>query len=279
MKVVIKFLKSLFSKNPTSWILAVVAIITLFFTYKNIELVNRPFVSIENVYWRQEKDSDWFMSGFKMKNYGNKPAQDFSIANVRIMVMNIDKEALVGRLRQDKKEIPEQYFQEWLLDFRNKVYWGTVKLFSDYFYSHPDATKLEVTKFIKSWNKILPKDSILRYKEGLLINPIEVNNDMFDYFSKTSLLVYPNQENAGGRYTQQMGKGGIAGVEKGDNLLIVHWEIKYKGLINKFLNPFSPQTYSTNYIGYHIEPCAKMIDSTGFTFNILREFRSWSKSE
>lgn len=252
---------------------------SLYVTYRNVELTNRPFVSIENVHWRQEKDTDWFISGFKMKNYGNKPAQDFSIKNVRVVILSLDKESLIEKLKQERGQIPEEYFQEWLLDFRNKAYWEAANLLAKYFEDHQGANKSEVTNFINTWNDILPDNCILKYKKSLLVRIVEVNNDMYDYFSKTSMLVYPNQENAGRRYAQQIGRGGIAGVEKGDNLLILYWSIKYKGLMNKFLSLSSPPIYSTQYVGYHSEPCLKIIDSMGQPSYLLNEIKSWSKTE
>lgn len=256
-----------------------VTLVSLYVTYRNVELTNRPFVSIENVYWRQEKDTDWFMSGFKMKNYGNKPAQDFSIRNVKVIILNLDKDSLLEKLKQEKGTIPEQYLQEYFLDFRNKVYWETANILADYLYVHQDVNKADVTNFINSWNNVLPANNILRYKKGLLVRIVEINNDMYDYFSRSSLLIYPNQENAGRRYIQQIGYGGIVGVEKGDNFLILYWSIKYKGLMNKFLNPSSSPIYSTQYVGYHIEPCPRIIDSTGQTSYLLNEIRSWSRTE
>ena len=107
---------------PT-WILAIFAIISLAITYRNIELVNRPFVSIENVYWRPE--NVWFISGFKIKNYGNKPAQEFMLRNVRVIILKLNKKILIEKLKLEKGEDVEQnqYFKEWFQDLRNKVYW------------------------------------------------------------------------------------------------------------------------------------------------------------
>lgn len=157
------------------------------------------------------------------------------------------------------------------------MYWETANLLADYFYNYPAANKYEVTNFLNSWNDISFENSKLKYNGKLLVSIVEVNNDMVDYFSKSSLLVYPNQENIGKRYNQQMGIGGMEAVEKGENLLIVYWSIKYRGLMDKFLW-FTPPTYSTQYIGYHLEPNIT-IDSTGRSCYLLRELRSWSKIE
>lgn len=261
---------------PT-WILAIFAIISLAITYRNIELVNRPFVSIENVYWRPE--NVWFISGFKIKNYGNKPAQEFMLRNVRVIILKLNKKILIEKLKLEKGEDVEQnqYFKEWFQDLRNKVYWETVNLLANYFYTHPDAKKTEVIDFLESWNATSFKNDKLKHNGKLLVSIIEVNNDMFEYFAKRSYLIYPNQENVGRSYAQQMGTGGMTGVEKGDNFLIVYWSIKYKGLLDGFLW-FTPPTYSTNYVGYHLEP-KTIIDPKGYPAYLLREFRSWDRTE
>lgn len=110
-KLFVLIFQSIFNSIKNSlptWLLAIFALMSLAITYTNVELVNRPFVSIEDVYWRPE--NVWFISGFKMKNYGNKPAQEFSLRNVRAIILNLDKKALVEKLRQENKAIPEQYF-------------------------------------------------------------------------------------------------------------------------------------------------------------------------
>ncbi|MFC1699920.1 hypothetical protein ACFL1I_08230 [Candidatus Omnitrophota bacterium] len=234
----------------------------------SFELENRPFVSIEDVYWGQAEGSPWFISGFKMENYGSKPAQEFSLRNVKAIIFNLDKAALIEKLNQEHQSISEQYFQEYLSDLKNKIYWETSSLLADYFYNHPKANKVDTENFINSRNDVLGEDSKLKHNGSLLLSVIEVNNDMFDYFSRGGQLVYPNQKNIGRKYNQQMGEGGIAGVKRGDNFLILYWSNIYRGLTDEL--------YSTNYIGYYANSGATITGAASNAFYPLREFKSWS---
>ncbi|MDD5431656.1 MAG: hypothetical protein PHO70_01540 [Candidatus Omnitrophica bacterium] len=253
-------------ENPTAWILAAVALISLYLTYSNVELVNRPFVGIERVAWLEMQNTDWFESWFKIKNYGNKPALDYSVVNFRVIVMSLNKDLLKEKLKNDNKQLLEQYLNEYFLDLRNKVCRETTNLLADYFYKFPNATQSEVVSFLDSWSKKLSRDNILKYNGKLLVGKIEVNNDMFDYFLRNSQLIYPNEDNLMETLKTQMGSGGISGVRNGDNFIIIYWAIKYKGLTNKFLTPWIPKMYSTYYIGYNSESQTRE----------LQEFRSWS---
>jgi len=212
-----------------------------------------------------------------MENYGNKPAQDFSTKNFRIIIFKLNEEKIIENLKD--KSLPEEYFQEWLLDLQNKICWETANLLADYFFYNPNADKVKTANFINSWNDNLPDDNLLRYKTTLLVNLQEINNDMSNYFDKNSLLIYPNQKDVGRKLVQQIGKENIKGVEDRNNFLILYWSIEYRGQMKKFSNPFSYPIYSTHYVGYNIHPSPLIDKKTDQSSYFLNEIRSWNKTE
>jgi len=227
----------------------------------NIELANKPLVSIESVrWWQNNPNSDWFTAAFKMVNYGNKPADKQRIRNLRFLVIKLNKEMLREKVSEKVKGGQAQYFEEYLKDEENKLVLELMQILSDYFKSNPDAKKIDCEKFMAS---LRPEEKKLRealiYHNQLIFNVIEINNDLDEYYSKQEILIYPNQHR-GIESTEQMGRSGIANVLYGDNILAVYVGIGWRGL-------FKNKEYSTFFLGYS----KKDIESP----HDFREFESW----
>ena len=270
-------------RNPISGILATVAIISLCitfislcFTYRNNELVNRPFVSIENVScgFRIKENKATFFSGFETKNYGNKPAEDFTRKNIRLIILSLDNKNFINKFKQENKDTPPDPNTDSLFNYeKRKFYSYTTELLSNYFYDHPHATKAETEIFVK---EKLPEKVKMKHNNKSLVKYIYGNNDMTDDF-KTKLIVYPNHKEMLPYYQQPVSKKRLEeGLETGDNFLVLYWIVEYKGQVNKFLKPFTPNTYSTCYVGYYTDFNLRKIDSAGRIQ--LREFKSWTRT-
>ena len=270
-----------FANNATHWILAVVAIYSLFITYSNNELANRPFVSIENVYWSRQNipgdnKQDRFSSGATVQNYGNKPAENYTTRNARAIILRVDEPNLICKLNQENKNI------SLLSDSRNQVHEDTANLLADYFKKNPDANETKVRDFVNSWTKNLPEHGKLKHNNKPLVNYIGGNNDMFDYFSKTTSIIYPGHKTTQRKWQQPMSKKHLNSitVEEGDNFLVLYWIIKYKGQTNKISRPFTPKTYSTCYVGYYFQPFSGKSDlADPNRLRGMREIRSWTMTD
>lgn len=148
------------------------------------------------------------------------------------------------------------------------------QLFND-FCENPHANKPEVIGFGKSWEKDLPEDSRLKYKDRLLVKIEDVNNDQLVDYPETKLLIYPSQKVNNSKlseYSQPMTRESLNSIEKG-NFLVLYWVIEYKGQARKFfIGPY--KTYSTSYVGYYPGSIKRIIGPDGQ--NYLQDFRSWT---
>ncbi|MBL7151427.1 MAG: hypothetical protein ISS89_02425 [Candidatus Omnitrophica bacterium] len=239
-------------------------------TQRNVELTNQPFVSIESGRWWKEP-SDRFSAIFKMVNYGNKTAKEVKIRNFRILVVSIDKENIIKKIEQKINNSQKQYLTEYYLDEKNKLCLQLMQILSDYFRINPDATNSQLKEYIsnlKSSSKELIGKYALIEQSQLLFNVAEINNDLSEYYSIQSHLLYPKQPR-GQELRQQMGEGGMNGVIKGNNLLVIFFSIEYYGFLKD-------KRYSTCYIGYTLR---NDIDPSSKTWDDFTEFKTWESED
>jgi len=227
------------------------------------ELANRPFVSIENACWLTNSDGSLISARIQIKNYGNKPAEEFAYRNFRTILFVIDTKNIEEKIREKMDKNLEPHFQGYLIDYKNKLYLELMQVLSDYFKSHLDINHLDLVKYLSTLtcaSSELKGKSYLVYKEKLLFYALEVNPDMDDYYNKQYRLVFPNKPEEELGLNEAISPPGIKSVLEGDNLLVAYWAIKYKGF-NK------NKEYSTFFLGYDYRE--------NETPHLFKQFRSW----
>ncbi len=240
---------------------------------QQIELENRPFVSIEDPFWWFEEDgagSFWLWTGFHRNNYGQKPAEEVQFRNFRAIIVSINDEALANKIRQRTSKGQEKYLSEYILDERNRLVLHLVGLFASYFRSNPDASKDDVNIFgqVLARGLVTSQDlSLSFYKNEPLFRLVEVNNEMRGYLGSQRTTVFPHQDKVI-YWTLQMGSG-LKEILGGENLLISFFGFRYEG-------PVKNAAYSTFFLGYGDRnlSLSKIAKGSGGAF--FREFQTWT---
>lgn len=242
---------------------------------KQIELENRPFVSIENPYWwyhRDENKSVWLGIGFDRSNYGQRFAEEVEFRNFRAITVAIDEKRLTEKIERRTSQGLKQYLAEYVADERNRLVLRLMSVLSRYFRTHPDTDKLALEAFVASLSPESPTlqgDGIFFYDGRLLFSPVEVNNEMQEYLKSQRGFVLPNRLPQKGQITLQM-ESANADVLDGQNLLIVFLAVHYQSALRDM-------DYSTFFLGYSGRNIGKKIQDRDGAF--LAEFQSWSSEE
>lgn len=243
---------------------------------QQMELENRPFLSIENVYWQYKPSSVWLTSDFRLRNYGEKPAEEFQLRNYRVIIFEIKESLIEEKIKEEWREKLEEVtglekskrLRLYKDDERGRLTLHLMRVLADFFRANPDARQAEVKKFLDNLGPASPElkgNKIFVYKKKLLFRSIEVNNEMEEYFREQRRIVSPKQAKLQ-EMTQEMGEPWLKGILDGKNLLVVHWAIQYRDILSERL-------YSTFYIGFNRrfsnKPDKEFISP-------FVEFQSWS---
>lgn len=268
--------------NPTGYVSLVavfIAAVTAFYTAQQasllrhqIRLENRPFVSIEQPLWwfsRDEKGSVWLWLGLRQNNYGDKPAEEVKLRNFRALDLTINEEALEKKIREGTHEEAEKYVDEYVLDTRNQIILGIMKMLMQFFREYPDASKEDARLFVEGLISQKPKSGEFEvgyYGATALFGVEEVANDMQVYLSHQNRVLFPNQS-IEFMWTLQIG-GGIKNVLEGTNVLVVLLGYEYQSTLRDV-------EYSTFYLGYSDRNFSQRIKK-GEGGAFLREFQVWT---
>lgn len=226
----------------------------------NIELVNRPFISIEKPYWIVSEggiEGKWLESGILIKNYGSKPAEEVKSRNFRAIIFEIKTAEIKEKIGNDKN----------ILDERNRLALELMRLLVSFFEKNPNASNLEISTYFSSLspNSLELKDkTILLHKGALLFKELEVSHDLGDYKKGNGYLVFPTQP-IGWTIKTDMNDGYLEGIKE-EYLLVIYWGIKYKGFRKD-------KEYSTFYLGYYDA------ERTDISKSDLWGFQSWAIEE
>ena len=254
--------------------IALVAIVFMVLTGRNaallkrqIELENRPFVSIEDVWWRP--DTVWIWCGFNRTNYGTRPAEEIEFRNFRAVVFEMRSDLIEQKVKQRTPPERMQYLQEYMLDERNKIILNLMEVIATFFKERPDARYAEVDAFLRGLTPESPelrKNGIFIHEGQLLFQCFEVNHDMDEYRRRQKTTVFPEQPHSE-KLDQQMGEGGLRDVLQGDKLLVLYWAFRYHDIQKD-------NEYSTYYLGYSDRNFGQLLND-GRRFSV-QEFQSWA---
>lgn len=270
-------------KRTIRWIFKkaalVIAFLALIFTgwqacllKKQIELENRPYVSVENPYWWYKRDANnsvWLGIGFDRSNYGQRPAEGLEFRNFRAVTIAIDDGGLKEKIERQTQQGMKQYLSEYIADERKRLIFRLMDALSSYFREHPDVDKTTLERFLGSLPQALKGDKILFYEGRPLFRLTEVNNEMKGY-QRQRVIVYPTRSKPqGGMVIEQMGSA--ADVLDGQNLLVVFLAFRYQSV-------FQDMSYSTFFLGYSDRSSERKIQE-GRNQASLSEFQSWPSEE
>lgn len=238
---------------------------------RQIELENRPFIGVKNVYWWHLPNTNWFGLDFTTQNYGNKPAIESHIRNFRAVIFYIDNTMIEEKIKS-RPDFQEQYLQEYVLDERNRLILKLLEILAKHFKDYPDIQKKELEQFINSLTPTL-EDEIFFHNGKLLFKIVEINNEMEEYYRRQQILVVPNEPRER-KLIQQMNKYGIQDILDGNNLLVIYLSFQYQNIQKS-------KQYSTCYLGYTDKHFSehKVILEDGWEKGPLQEFQSWSLEE
>lgn len=243
---------------------------------EQIELENRPFVSIEDPHWWHEQDglgSFWLGLGFFRRNYGEKPAEELEFRNLRAAIISIDEEGIAKKVTLRTPEGNRKYLDEYILDERNRLILQLMDILAQYFRTHPDVSKVDLEKFLKSLalnSKTVQGAPVLVFEGKPLFDLVEVNNEMAEYLQRQRVSLFPSREGRERRILmQQMGKG-LADVVEGRNLLVTFFAFRYR-------SPLMGKSYSSFLLGFGDRNFRQQIQ--GFKGFLLQTFQSWSSEE
>lgn len=244
---------------------------------QQIQLENRPFVSIEKPLWWYSDDEHgnfWLWLQVRRNNYGEKPAEELRLRNFRAMNLVIHEDALRQKVTERTPAERRQHLGEYVADERNRLVLRLLGIFAEYFRAHPDASQQQAGAFIDSITQTpskLENFDIGFYDGNSLFARVEVNNEMSDYLANQRAVLFPKQP-SDILWTLQFG-GGIQDVIRGNNLLVVLLAYEYRSHLKD-------SYYSTCFLGYSDRnfPDNSLIDR-GRGGKFLKEFQVWSIKE
>ena len=163
------------------------------FLHEQIRLENRPFIGIKKVEWVYKTDTELFSATLFRDNYGMKPAEDYRLRNCRVIILEIDDDAIEKKMISNHNN---QYLLEHTIDERNRLVLNLMGIFATYFRKNLDAKQTDVERFLKflgSQSKELGGKDIFTYDDKLLFRLVEVKQGIQPYYQDKSLIVFPNQ--------------------------------------------------------------------------------------
>jgi len=240
-----------------------------FLLLRQIELDNRPFVSIEDVWWGPRGGS--MQTGFEMENYGAKPAAELRFLNFRAVILTLDVAGITQKVKERTPASHSRYVErQYIPDERNRLVLSIMEFLAAYLRQNPEVDQEELRNFLTQLTPTSPgimENDIFSYQGRLLFNLHEVNNDMDEYRRRQRFIAFPRQVRSE-FLGQQMGEGGLRSVLEGNRVLIIFWALQYNDIQRDM-------EYASFYLGYGLYDLPG-IDIGQVKKCLIQEFQSWA---